>query len=247
MYFNERSIFMNHFEVITASKTWTCPKTGIYKIIAVGGGSSGAIYATFSNITAKKVNSKVVCTAGGNTTFGSLLTAKGGNITAYSQIDYGNTSSTQQLFGGAGGYTLQNYGGIGGYMEIYHNVQPTINGGFPGYPGNGYGAGGTIGAKLKSFDNTIGENRYEFKLVPFGSMVGDLNELICDIAINTSYACAIGSGGTVTASALQSVVSAVDSSMVSNTNIAALISTAVNFSRAGKIGCIVIEYLGESY
>ena len=123
MYFNERSIFMNHFEAITVSKTWTCPKTGIYKIIAVGGGTSSAFL--FKN----SKSSQHVCISGGNTTFGNKLTALGG----INKIPIPGMNDNA-VIGGAGGYTLQNYGGEGGYFVSTYCSPPTVNGGAPGMP-----------------------------------------------------------------------------------------------------------------
>ena len=63
---------MVYSETIRANKTWVCPKAGIYKIICVGGGGSGA--ATLKS-AAETVTSG---TAGGTTAFGTFISASGG-------------------------------------------------------------------------------------------------------------------------------------------------------------------------
>lgn len=98
---------MKYFEVITASKTWTCPKSGIYKIIAVGGGSSHAVRCDFA--TTDPV-SETLYTAGGATSFGSILTAKGGVPQKLGELKLTTAKGGIPIKGGAGGYTLQNYG-----------------------------------------------------------------------------------------------------------------------------------------
>ena len=233
---------MNHFEVITASKTWTCPKTGIYKIIAVGGGSSSAF--SFAQSSA----SKMVCASGGNTTFGTKLTAIGGANPVYiSSIANGI------VFGGAGGYTLQNYGGEGAlYLGSQCVMPPTLNGGAPGIHGRGYGAGG---ANSKYFSSgvsiTVSGNRRDMSVHNLPNKAGELNELICDISVNESIACTIGAGGALSAavvsSAIKTVYSFSDSEYTAQTALVEATSAIIANDRPGKSGCIVIEYLGESY
>ena len=61
---------MVYCETIETSKTWTCPKSGVWKVICVGGGGAGLSYYNDST------NS--IGTAGGTTSFGSILSASGG-------------------------------------------------------------------------------------------------------------------------------------------------------------------------
>ena len=44
---------MNYIQYIEESKSWTCPKSGVWKVICVGGGASGGYYITSSKITAQ--------------------------------------------------------------------------------------------------------------------------------------------------------------------------------------------------
>lgn len=223
---------MNHFEVITANRTWICPKTGVYKIIAVGGGSSAAM----KFVSSSPDDTKSICIPGGITSFGNKLTAKGGTVyteTGYFQISRSSLQNPEG-FGGAGGYNLQTYGGVGGFYIGSTLMPPTYNGGFLFLPGHGYGSGGAVGC-LNTFVD-VGNIRYTYWLK--SSVSGELAEMILDIESGESIVCTIGSGG-----------------VLSHSNIAALFSsTSVTeeilkqriMLADGKSGCIVVEYLGES-
>lgn len=113
---------MQYIQYIESSATWTCPKTGKWKVICVGGGSSGN------------------CSRGGNTysghtgevsSFGTYLTAKGGNYLSDS-----STSASALSNGALNGFTGNN------------NNYGTI---IPAYVGLGYGA-----ASQSSFSNIGG-------------------------------------------------------------------------------------------
>ena len=80
---------MGKIQYIEASQNWICPKTGSYKVICVGGGGGNG--------------------AGSTTSFGTYLSARGGDIATIAE-------STALLgLGGTGGYTINGvYGGAGG-------------------------------------------------------------------------------------------------------------------------------------
>ena len=108
---------MTYEEWITTSKTWTCPKAGIWEIICVGGGASGRLSPT---------SDSAVQNSGGTTSFGSLLSAAGGQ--AYpSGLKIGLTDSS-----GLNGYTGLSYG------------ESSLG---DGASGVGYGAGGGASGK----------------------------------------------------------------------------------------------------
>ena len=97
---------MAYFETIESSKTWTCPKTGYYQVICIGGGgggggagyhSLGALVTNSGTIVArgdelnklfafpsqtggfiKSTTGGTSGSTGGTTSFGSILTASGG-------------------------------------------------------------------------------------------------------------------------------------------------------------------------
>lgn len=239
---------MNYFETITAAKTWTCPKSGIYKIIAVGGGSSHAVRCDFA--TTSHAN-ETLHTVGGVTTFGSILTAKGGVPSGIAELALGSSKGWIPLKGGAGGYTLQNYGGEGGMAANDGSIltPPTINGGNPGYRGHGYGAGGAIA----SYENkhiwtqpAEGANKSVY-VVGIGSAAGELSEIITDIREGTSYNCEIGDGGAITDTMIKAMFSRLGVKVnTSNDKIANVINVFGASSLPGRSGCIVVEYLGES-
>ena len=62
---------MQYLHYIEESKSWTCPKSGVWKVICVGGGASGGYYITSSKVATGQHT-------GGTTSFGSYLSAEGG-------------------------------------------------------------------------------------------------------------------------------------------------------------------------
>ena len=100
---------MQYLHYIEESKTWVCPKSGVWKIICIGGGGAGA------------ASNKAIGQSGGTTSFGSILSANGGAV--------GNPTENSRVgeisingYNGAVGYGTQNtihhtgfgYGGAGG-------------------------------------------------------------------------------------------------------------------------------------
>lgn len=159
---------MVYCETIENSKTWTCPKTGIWKIICIGGGGAGM---TFMSDTTKEVG-----TSGGSTSFGSYLSAQGGMSGA--DIN-GNKKAVRCLKD----YNWSEALGINGYNGAA--AYGTQSGDFIGV---GYGASG--GASFK--DNNTGIKYYN------AGLPGDVKSVIMGISEGTSIACTIGTGGTVT-------------------------------------------------
>lgn len=156
---------MVYCETIETSKTWTCPKSGVWKVICVGGGGAGLSY--FDDST----NS--IGTAGGTTSFGSILSASGG---------ISGTDVNKDKIGMAdSNYSIRYVMGINGYNGA--GVYGAESG---EYIGSAYGASGGAGyvnANVK---------------VRHSGLPGDVKSVITDISEGTSIACTIGSGGTVT-------------------------------------------------
>lgn len=239
---------MKYFEVITASKTWTCPKSGIYKIIAVGGGSSHAVRCDF---TTTEPVSETIYTAGGVTSFGSVLTAKGGVPSKLSELKLTTSKGVIPIKGGAGGYTLQNYGGEGGmaFNDGAVLMPPTINGGCPGYRGLGYGAGGAVSSYMNThqWTQSVSGSNKTIYVVGIGSAAGELSEIITDIQSGTQYSCTIGSGGAVNNDMFKAMCSRLGIKLdENNSGQSTAMNTFGSLSLPGRNGCIVIEYLGES-
>lgn len=152
---------MVYCETIEASKTWTCPKTGVWKVICVGGGGAGVSYLNDSTNSTG--------TAGGTTSFGSILSASGG----ISGIDI----NKDKIEMSDRDYSIRRAMGINGYNGA--GVYGAESG---EYIGSGYGASGGAG----------------YMKVRHSGLPGDVKSVITDISEGTSIACTIGSGGTVT-------------------------------------------------
>ena len=156
---------MVYCETIETSKTWVCPKTGIWKVICVGGGGAGISYYAD--------NTSSIGTAGGTTSFGSILSASGG-------ISGADVNKDKIAFP-YNYYSIRYAMGINGYNGA--GVYGAESG---EYIGSGYGASG--GA---SYADTNVKVRHS-------GLPGDVKSVITDISEGTSIACTIGSGGTVT-------------------------------------------------
>lgn len=113
---------MVYCETIEESKTWVCPKTGVWKIICIGGGGAGYVKGT----TVKYVSS-----SGGATSFGNYISAGGGN-----------TSGNFKFINQATIYSQYNYNtffGINGFNGCTEYGSPSNT-----FIGAGYGAGGGV-------------------------------------------------------------------------------------------------------
>lgn len=101
---------MVYSETIRANKTWVCPKAGIYKIICVGGGGSGA--ASLKNTSDTATSG----TAGGTTAFGMYLSAAGGatGADAYKKGYASNGGSAINGYNGASVYGTPNTASVTG-------------------------------------------------------------------------------------------------------------------------------------
>lgn len=238
---------MKYFEVITSDTTWTCPKTGMWKIIAVGGGSSGVVRGYSGSSYSVVTKDVTLYSNGGDTLFGTDLTANGGIVVnGYKGHVVGNTVYADFCYmtGGAGGYNLNTYGGTGAYSfsnsnktsseyRAYISSPSTGNGGSIGCQGLGYGAGGALNFAIYN-----GDSSGYFCLESGISSAGVLNETIIDISANTSYTCTIGKGGSITQEELDTFKTNIN---YSNTY---FLPSDVGY---GRDGCIVVQYVGESY
>ena len=158
---------MVYCETIETSKTWTCPKSGIWKVICVGGGGAGLSYYNDST------NS--IGTAGGTTSFGSILSASGG-------ISGTHVNKDKITLSDSSAYSIRRAMGINGYNGA--GVYGAESG---EYIGSGYGASGGA-SRTASTDAKVCHS----------GLPGDVKSVITDISEGTSIACTIGSGGTVT-------------------------------------------------
>ncbi|MCD7730456.1 MAG: hypothetical protein LUI05_03045 [Oscillospiraceae bacterium] len=208
---------MQYLEMITASKTWECPKTGVYKITCVGGGASGGYTASATEIYAP--------VSGGITSFGDLVTAAGGG---YDEGCLNMGSNIDVDYGGMGGYTPYSFGGTG---ALYNTLGSTGNGGLTGFPGTGYGASGS--GYLFSI------NEVKMPLPSPTEMIQGIFTLVA----GDSYEVTIGEGGDILTPAADLTLTdtagaAVTSSYASN---------IAKYCTNGRSGVCVVQYLGQDY
>lgn len=109
---------MVYMETIEESKTWVCPKSGVWKVICIGGGGAGLC-------------NTIVGGSGGTTSFGSILSANGGaaasenvSTNAYSSNGYNGAveyGSSNNMFRTGLGYGASGIGypNVAGSTKIY--------------------------------------------------------------------------------------------------------------------------------
>ena len=116
---------MQYLHYIEESKSWTCPKSGIWKVICVGGGGAGSAH---NSNTASAIG-----TSGKTTSFGNYISAVGG-------------ISGEDINGGSNHTRVEATPafGINGYNGAAEYGSPSGD-----YIGTGYGASG--GAYSKNF------------------------------------------------------------------------------------------------
>ncbi len=209
---------MQYLEMITASKTWECPKTGVYKITCVGGGASGGYTASATVIYAP--------VSGGITSFGDLVTAAGGG-----GEQSGCAGPAEQEYGGIGGYTPYSFGGAGGIKcDSAYNLSPaTGNGGNNGWTGTGYGASG-------------GGFNY-LRVTCYSPSPTEMIQGIFTLAVGDSYEVTIGEGGDILTPAADGTLT--DMAGVAVTSSYA--SSIAKYCTNGRSGVCVVQYLGQDY
>ena len=161
---------MAYFKIIEASTTWTCPKSGDYKVICVAAGSSAVytdgVFSYYNN--------------GGASSFGSLLTAEGLIKASASIRGFSHTSAIYPL----DGYTIHN-SNYGRY-SVCKDCQVNLNSSADIAPsigtGIGYGAGG-IGTTAT---NTIPATS--------GGLCGKMKMEIFHLEEGETYAVTVGIG-----------------------------------------------------
>lgn len=229
---------MQHVYRIKSSQTWTCPKTGPWKVICVGGGASGGIIVGSSSIIPLQQ-------AGGTTSFGNLLSALGGQVVVASPI--------ADICGGYGGWDGINYGGSPAMIRndsSWETASASGNGGVLGQAGIGNGAGGAF--SNNSLPNTIDFLKSDGTTIVFRSRVcavpgrcGEMVDSIFDLTENQSIACTVGTSTkpSVTAATLVTLAKRYDST-ANSLKETELVTPISNNVIAGTNGIIYLEYLG---
>lgn len=215
---------MQYIHWIKESQSFVCEKAGKYKIICVGGGSSGGIGASGA--------ADVLQAVGTTTSFGTIISAEGGGKSR--TILTIASGGKDMLVGGQGGYDGINYGSTSHVMACESGAHFSSSGGNSSVmwgAGHGYGAGG-------------GARGYSNDLVAAGGRCGKVESTIVDLEENQTVACTIGGGGVLKLSdenVLNYLKNYVDKDTTSASGMGEKISACVS---SGADGVIVIQYLG---
>lgn len=214
---------MQYIHWIKESQSFVCEKTGKYKIICVGGGSSGGVGAPETAETLQA--------AGTTTSFGNIISAEGGGKT---KATLTALNFSEVVVGGQSGYDGINYGSTSHVMACDSSVHFTSAGGNSSVmwgTGHGYGAGG-------------GARAYSSDLVAAGGRCGKVESTIVDLEENQIIACTIGGGGVLKlsdANVLDYLKTYVDKETSSASGMGEKVSACVS---DGADGVIIIQYLG---
>ncbi len=164
---------MNYIDYIESSTTWRCPKSGLWKIICVGGGSSGG-YVDNGAVSTK---SEPMQSEGGATSFGDILTAQGGGKCFGAALISSSSVSTSSIIRGQEGYNLFSYNkGDNNQVFFLKNRHE-------------YGAGGCCRISYEL------EVNVHLRNAP--GMAGQIKVTITDLEQDQSISCSIGAGGKV--------------------------------------------------
>lgn len=213
---------MQYIYYLEESQTWVCPKSGRWKVICVGGGSTIAYVSSQSGCT-----SGITCN-GESTSFGNYLSVNGGSITFFGSANNYNDESN-----GIGGYDLFQYGGSGTDRLGGHN----------GSAGYGYGAGGGgIGlSSLQYFSVDRWASSGYVCTVP--GECGDIKTITIDLSINENIACTVGKGGELTKNM---VIEQLNQGLFpASTPVTDVKESVIDSATTGCDGVIILQYLGE--
>lgn len=161
---------MVYCETIESSKTWTCPKTGVWKVICIGGGGAG--YCSGESVGGEGV---AAGTPGETTSFGTYLSASGGKSGTERLYSISCLEATGNSFYYKNRSCYNGYNGIVEYGSFSESRAT----------GLGYGASGSGNGNFSAV--------YKGTIRP--GDVGEVKVVILDISANTQVPCTIGKGG----------------------------------------------------
>ena len=176
---------MQYLHYIEESKSWTCPKSGVWKVICVGGGATACLQSQEA--------AGYLGFQGGSTSFGSYVAADGGI--------FASGLPQVQGFGGQSGFDGVNYGSTPVVHYASSSAGFAFSGGvsLPTYgTGFGYGASGGIiwSSEIKlafTTSNTSSDNgNYEISLSHQLGTCGKIKSAIIDLADGEVIACTVG-------------------------------------------------------
>lgn len=241
---------MQYLHYVEESKTWTCPKSGVWKVICVGGGATACLQSQEA--------AGYLGFQGGATSFGSYVAADGGV--------FSSGSPQVQSFGGQSGFDGVNYGSTAmacyGYSGSNSGYGYAVAGGasLPTYgTGFGYGASGGIiwksTTKLSfTTSNTASNNgRYDISLSCQAGTCGKIKSAIIDLADGEVIACTVGKGGDIKSlSNDDAKIKEILYSMMrtgktySITGLGNAKTFVNDYMSNGSDGVIILQYLGEN-
>lgn len=239
---------MNYIQYIEESKSWTCPKSGVWKVICVGGGATACLQS--------KEAAGYLGFQGGATSFGSYVAADGGAFASGRTQTYG--------FGGQSGFDGINYGSTPMIFFNDSDGNSVFAGGasLPTYgTGFGYGASGGIiwsstpELQFTTSNTTSNNGNYRIKLDCHVGTCGKIKSAIIDLADGEVIACTVGKGGDIKSlSNDDAKIKEILYSMMRNGGTGYGVITDLGNAKTfvnddmsnGADGVIILQYLGEN-
>ena len=246
---------MQYLHYIEESKSWTCPKSGVWKVICVGGGATACLQSAEA--------AGYLGFQGSATSFGAYVSADGGVFSSgLSQVN---------SFGGQSGFDGVNYGStpmVGyGYVGSNAGYGYAVAGGasLPTYgTGFGYGASGGLASRSNNplqitfvTDSSGSSNGltggYSVSFSPNFGTCGKIKSTIINLADGETIACTIGKGGNIKAlvddndkfkAILKSMMRQEVTFKITDTTLAKPYIS--DYMSNGADGVIILQYLGES-
>lgn len=239
---------MQYLHYIEESKSWTCPKSGVWKVICVGGGATACLQSTEA--------AGYLGFQGGATSFGTYVSADGGV--------FASGSPQVQSFGGQSGFDGVNYGSTAmvcnGYSGSNSGYGYAVAGGasLPTYgTGFGYGASGGYMYNASLYNKititTSNNDRHEIDCKCHAGTCGKIKSAIIDLADGEVIACTVGKGGDIKSlSNDDAKIKEILYSMMrtgktySITDLGNAKTYVNDYMSNGSDGVIILQYLGES-
>lgn len=225
---------MQYVYWLKESQTFICEKAGKYKIICVGGGSSGGVGAPGA--------SEHLQAAGTTTSFGTVISAAGGTKSRGALVGL-SANSGELSVGGQSGYDGINYASTSHVIYQGTGECATSSGGESTVmwgTGHGYGAGG--GAKGVAVKYTAGSTE-TVNFTASGGQCGRIESTIVDLEEGQAVYCTVGGGGVLNVSdaELLEYIKSVYSTATAVTTTGAQVSACAS---DGADGVIIVQYLG---
>ena len=241
---------MQYLHYIEESKSWTCPKSGVWKVICVGGGATACLQS--------KEAAGYLGFQGGATSFGSYVAADGGT--------FASGLAQVEGFGGQSGFDGVNYGSTAmacnGYRGSNSGYGYAVAGGasLPTYgTGFGYGASGGITwssreeLEFTTNNTNSGNGNYRISLSCQAGTCGKIKSAIIDLADGEAIACTVGKGGDIKSlsnddAKIKEILYSMmrEGKTYSITDLGNAKTFVNDYMSNGADGVIILQYLGEN-